>query len=368
MSTFIGGKALCRRFFQEAAQPILMRHFPDLAYTAGLLGYGSDVLGYDDEVSTDHMWGPRFYLFLREEDVAFRQEILEALSRELPPTFLGYSVHFSEPDPNDNGVRHAQVIEKGPVSPLIFLETADSFLTDYLGCADFMHLTGADWLSFSEHKLLALQCGEFYEDKLGMAEKLRRISAYPPDVQRYLIASQWSLIGEEQAFVKRASSRGDEIGSRLVCARIADRLMRLCCLYAGRFAPYSKWYGTAFAALDTDPAVKAAIAAALAAMDPLERENRLIEAQSLVGHIHNAAGFTEPVACEVVSYFGRDIRVIYADRLAAATKKTLSGTDLEGLPLIGSLCQIGNLTELTEDPAYRQRIREFFALAPTALR
>lgn len=38
---------------------------------AGLMGYGSDVLGYDDEISTDHMWGPRFYLFLREKDIAY---------------------------------------------------------------------------------------------------------------------------------------------------------------------------------------------------------------------------------------------------------------------------------------------------------
>ena len=60
-NTFIPGRELCRGFFEEAARPILRERFPDLAYTAGLLGYGSDVLGYDDVVSTDHMWGPRFY-------------------------------------------------------------------------------------------------------------------------------------------------------------------------------------------------------------------------------------------------------------------------------------------------------------------
>ena len=55
---FIQGLELCESFFREAAQPVLRKEFPDLNYSAGLLGYGSDVLGYDDQVSSDHMWGP----------------------------------------------------------------------------------------------------------------------------------------------------------------------------------------------------------------------------------------------------------------------------------------------------------------------
>ena len=70
------GMELCERFFFEVAQPVLKQYFPSLAYTAGMLGYGSDILGYDDEVSTDHMWGPRFYLFLSQEDIARKNEIM----------------------------------------------------------------------------------------------------------------------------------------------------------------------------------------------------------------------------------------------------------------------------------------------------
>ena len=59
---FIKGLELCEGFFFDIAKPILDKHFQSLPYSAGLIGYGSDVLGYDDEVSTDHMWGPRFLL------------------------------------------------------------------------------------------------------------------------------------------------------------------------------------------------------------------------------------------------------------------------------------------------------------------
>lgn len=51
MTKFINGATLCEDFFNECAKPIINKHFSQLKYSAGLLGYGSDVLGYDDEVS-----------------------------------------------------------------------------------------------------------------------------------------------------------------------------------------------------------------------------------------------------------------------------------------------------------------------------
>lgn len=58
MTKLIKGLDLCKGFFNECAKPIIDKYFPNLQYSAGLIGYGSDVLGYDDEISRDHMWGP----------------------------------------------------------------------------------------------------------------------------------------------------------------------------------------------------------------------------------------------------------------------------------------------------------------------
>jgi hypothetical protein len=41
MSDFIKGLALCEGFFNECAKPIIDKYFPDLHYSAGLIGYGS---------------------------------------------------------------------------------------------------------------------------------------------------------------------------------------------------------------------------------------------------------------------------------------------------------------------------------------
>ncbi len=47
MPEFIPGLKLCEAFYWQAVRPILDAAFPGLAHTSALIGYGSDVLGYD---------------------------------------------------------------------------------------------------------------------------------------------------------------------------------------------------------------------------------------------------------------------------------------------------------------------------------
>ena len=45
--TFIKGLELSELFYKEAVKPILAKRFPDLNYSAALIGLGSEVLGFD---------------------------------------------------------------------------------------------------------------------------------------------------------------------------------------------------------------------------------------------------------------------------------------------------------------------------------
>ena len=65
---FVPGLELSRLFYQEEVAPILSKHFAHIKYSAALLGPGSEVLGYDTEISRDHHWGPRALIFLTESD------------------------------------------------------------------------------------------------------------------------------------------------------------------------------------------------------------------------------------------------------------------------------------------------------------
>src|ERR1043166_121768 len=97
MSAFTPGRELSRLFYQEAVRPILDEAVPGLPYSAALVGRGSEVLGFDDEMSTDHYYWARILIFLREEDDARHGKILdEALRERVPrrfrdhPTDIGY--------------------------------------------------------------------------------------------------------------------------------------------------------------------------------------------------------------------------------------------------------------------------------------
>lgn len=72
MSAFMPGVRLAGLFYRDAVRPIMERAFPGLPYAAALLGPGSEVLGYDTERSTDHDWGPRLLLFLRDASSSIR--------------------------------------------------------------------------------------------------------------------------------------------------------------------------------------------------------------------------------------------------------------------------------------------------------
>ena len=59
MSAFLPGLQLSELFYREAVKPILEAAFPQVVYSAALIGPGSEVLGYDTAQSMDHHWGPK---------------------------------------------------------------------------------------------------------------------------------------------------------------------------------------------------------------------------------------------------------------------------------------------------------------------
>src|SRR5262245_59065138 len=152
---FIPGAKICGQFYTEAVRPILSSDFPHVKHAAALIGSGSEVLGFDDDVSTDHHWGPRVMLFIEAENQPEAQ-IIQILSQKLPYEFHGYPTNSTPPDPEDNGTQLLQPITEGPINHRVTVQTIRGFVMDYIGF-DIEHtLEPADWLSFSEQHLRTL--------------------------------------------------------------------------------------------------------------------------------------------------------------------------------------------------------------------
>ena len=58
VSDFIPGLRLSRSFYLEAVKLVLDASFPDLQFSAALIGSGSEVLGFDAETGADKQLVP----------------------------------------------------------------------------------------------------------------------------------------------------------------------------------------------------------------------------------------------------------------------------------------------------------------------
>jgi len=364
MPEFIKGLELSRLFFEEAVRPVLQREFPSLRYAAALLGTGSEVLGFDDEMSADHGWGPRVDLFLTEADFdAARDAVRDALGRGLPHRFRGYPTSFTEPDPADNGTQHLEERDSGPVRHKVELMTARGFFKGYLAFDVGREVEPADWLTFPEQKLRTVASGAVFHDRVGLEDVRRRFAYYPRDVWLYQLASAWARVGQEEHLMGRAGSVGDELGSALIGARLVRDLMRLCFLMERTYAPSPKWFGPAFERLACAAALSPPLRAALAAREWRERERHLCDAYRLVAEAHNRLGITEPLPTEPRDFFGRPFRVI---ELHGFARRILERVEDERVRRIAARRPIGGIdlfsdsTDLVSHAGWRATLRKLY--------
>lgn len=361
--TFVPGLELAASFYRQAIRPILEAEMPGLAHSAGLLGYGSDVLGYDDETSSDHNWGPRAYLFLSAEDEASRADaVREALRSKLPESFRGYSVHFTAPDPRDDDTRHMAPGRAGEVDSMVVVCSLEGFLEQLLGGRRSANPSLLDWLSFPEQALLELTSGEVFHDGLATLGPVReRFAYYPDDVWLHRLSCQWQRIAQEEAFVGRCSEAGDELGSRLVAARLVRDMMRLAFLMERRYAPYSKWLGTAFSRLDSAGLLQPALERAVDARTYPEREQALVDAGCELAKMHNALGLTGALDTSPRGYFARPYQVIDANRFDRAIREKIRDERIRALPSrLPAVDQLTDLAGATRSPILTGRLRAIY--------
>ena len=96
------------------------------------------------------------------------------------------------------------------------------------------------------------------------------------------------------------------------------------------------------------------------ATDGDARQVALVRALESLGRRHNALSLSETVDPERRGFHGRPAEVIGADRFVDALLATVTDPALRGLPLIGSVDQVSDNTDLLERPTLAHRLRALY--------
>lgn len=341
MATFERGLDLAGAFYAEAVAPLL----GDVPHAASLLGWGSDILGFDTVRSTDHGWGPRLQVFVSADRVAAVQALID---KGLPREFHGWSTQFGW---DAHAVKHH-----------VEVAALDDWVRARLGFNPNDGVAVSDWLTTPQQVLLELTAGAIFRDETGGLASIReRLAWYPDDVWLWLLACQWRRIAQEEHFVGRTAEVRDELGSRILAARLVRDIMRLGFLMERRYAPYSKWLGSAFMRLDLHAEIGDALLEAMEATSYEPRERALVAAIEGAARRHNRLGVFPPIDATARPFKSRPFLVLDSGRYVDACLAEVADPWLKSLPLVGGIDQFTDSTDIVSS-SYADRFREVGAL------
>ena len=146
------GMEIAEKYYEQYGLPMVREVCPELEERVafGLVGEGSQCVGYDDEISRDHDFGPGFCIWLLEDDFANYGGGLQAAYEMLPKEFMGLST--------DN------IQDKSRVGVM----RIDEFFFKYLGLSE-PPKTNREWLFLKETLLSVCTNGKVFRDDMGVS-------------------------------------------------------------------------------------------------------------------------------------------------------------------------------------------------------
>ena len=240
----ITGMELCRRYYEEYGRPMIAGKFHayESRIAVGLVGKGSDCFGFDDVLSQDHDFGPRFVMWVTKKVYDEIGEELQEAYDKLPNQFLGVDRIETFHGKDRSGV---MIIEE-------FYKNLLGF--DLVGMLAHNHEDTASgkesldtikcWLSVQEYGLAAAVNGEVFRDDEGIFTQYRKLlSAYYPKAVWYRkVAQTCALFSQSGQYnLPRMRRRGQLVSAELAKAECAKQAMKLYYLLNRKYAPHDKW-------------------------------------------------------------------------------------------------------------------------------
>ena len=261
----VSGLKLARAFWTQMGKPMIAAKYPQYAgrIAAGLVGHGSECYGFDDAYSQDHDFGPRFCLWLTDEDYAAIGEQLEADYEALPRKFSVDAqgrVTFEAHARSDASGTFPSAGAGSPVTPRAQgANRRDGVfrIGDFFESITGYHTAPAqtaphEWLMLQESTLAAATNGEVFADPTGLFSKTRQgFKNMPDDVRLALISKRLGMIAQAGQYnLPRSLKRGDGAAAWLSIHEFVQATASLVFLVnvpmVVGYMPYYKWQ---FAAL-----------------------------------------------------------------------------------------------------------------------
>jgi hypothetical protein len=205
----------------------------------------------------------------------------------------------------------------------------------------------AAWLAAPQQHLLQLTAGEVFRDDLGELTRWRQTYQwYPADAWRWMLASQWHLIGNTEPLLGRTMETGDQRGAQLLSAQLCRLIMEMAFLQARRYQPYPKWFGHGFEALPVSTSLGPLLDEALNGRPALRRDGPLQLALVQLAAAHNDLRVSEPVEPLIADFSvgtndaSRPFPVLNTAALIHTTVSSIHDRRLANLPRVGSLDQL----------------------------
>lgn len=220
---------ISRDFFREVVLPVLEREFPEetAVATFGIFGYGSEVLGMDDQYSRDHHWGIRINALLPEELFGARHgEMMARVGAQAPKTWRGH--------PLQEGYSQTGGLE---------FASLEGHLLRTLGIAHAPQ-NDIEWLHIPEEDITHVIAGEVWHDPSGRFTRIREtLGGYYPEPVRLRRIAHWCryFSGMGAYALKRAILRGNDYYANITFTRAIRLGVQLAFLLDKQYFPYDKW-------------------------------------------------------------------------------------------------------------------------------
>lgn len=232
----ISGMELSRRYYLEYGKPMIEEKFKEYAdkIAVGLVGYGSECYGYDDEVSKDHDFGPGFILWLTNADYQMIGAALQEEYDKLPKRYLGFERIESKQGKNRMGVKTIEGFYRE------ILQTDRSFLGEF------------EYEDLEECNLSLAINGEVFRDDFGEFTRVRNRIAqyYSKPFQLKKIAAQVAKMSQSGQYnYQRTMLRKQPAIAQMAVSEFVTSCIHLIHLLNKKYTPFYKWSMTSLKGL-----------------------------------------------------------------------------------------------------------------------